>query len=190
VNDDSLLSEPPLFFPDIFSEPTIHDFTCLSPSTDALNVDQSQDTPDIPSYDNREDKLFTENPLDFSSAFSGNTEGEFVRFSSTPLFDSSDHEDVDEIIDFSDRGCSDPFAPIFDHNHDSIAVDFSKPPVYDDISDDEVETLQAIKELQPELMVMSGPRCLEVGFTYDQEIDQPTKAPHHSSVCIEDQSHT
>lgn len=32
--------------------------------------------------------------------FLGNTEGEFVRFSSTPLFVSFDHEDADEIIDF------------------------------------------------------------------------------------------
>jgi hypothetical protein len=37
---------------------------------------------------------------------------------------------------------------------------------------------------------MSGPRCPEVGFTSDQEIVQTPKAPHHSSVCIEDQSHT
>ena len=37
---------------------------------------------------------------------------------------------------------------------------------------------------------MSGPRCPKVGFTSDQEIVQTPKAPHHSSVCIEDQSHT
>ncbi len=39
-------------------------------------------------------------------------------------------------------------------------------------------------------MVMLGPHCPEVGFTSDQEIVEITKAPHHSSVCIEDQSHT
>jgi len=80
-----------------------------------------------PSSDNREDKSFLDNPLDLSSAFSENTEDGFVRFLSTPLFDSSDHEDANEIIDFSDCGYRDPFTPIFDHDHDSIAIDFSKP---------------------------------------------------------------
>jgi len=37
---------------------------------------------------------------------------------------------------------------------------------------------------------MSGPYCLEVGFTSNQEIFETLKAPHHSFVCIEDQSHT
>ena len=30
-----------------------------------------------------------------------------------PLFDSSDHEDAIEFIDFSDRGVCDPFSSIF-----------------------------------------------------------------------------
>jgi len=81
-----------------------------------------------------------ENPLDFSPAFSRNIEGEFVCFSSTPLFDSSDHEDANEIIDFSDHSCRDLFTPIFDQNDDSITVDFLKPPIYDDLSINEVET--------------------------------------------------
>ena len=54
-----------------------------------------------------------------------NIEGEFVYFSSTPLFDSSNHEDTDEIIDFSDHSCHDLFAPVFDHDDDSIADYFS-----------------------------------------------------------------
>jgi len=64
----------------------------------------------------------------------------FLDLSSSPLFDLSDHEDATEIIDFSDRSCRDPFTLVFDHNDDSITIDFSKPPVYDDLSDDEVET--------------------------------------------------
>jgi len=89
AKDDSLPSEPPPFFPDIFGEPIIHDFACVSSSTDAPIVDHSQDTPDVsPSSDNGEDKLFIENPLDLSFAFFGNIEDEFIRFSSTPLFDS------------------------------------------------------------------------------------------------------
>ena len=39
-------------------------------------------------------------------------------------------------------------------------------------------------------MVMLGPRCPEVGFTSDQEIVETPKAPHHLSICIEDQPHT
>lgn len=101
MKDDSLSFEPPLFFPNIFGEPVIHDFTCVSSSKNAPIVDHLHDTPDVsPSFDNREDELFFENPLVLSSSFSGNIEDEFVRFSSTPLFDSSDHEDADEIIDF------------------------------------------------------------------------------------------
>ena len=118
------------------------------------------------------------------------TQSEFVCFSSTPLFDSSDHEDADEIIEFSDRSCRDLFTLVFDHNDDSIAVNFLKPHVYDDLSVDEVETLQTVEALQPELMVMVGPRFLEVGFASDHEIVQTLKAPHHSYVCAQDQSNT
>jgi len=81
---------------------------------DAPIVDHSQDSPDVnPSFNNGEDKLFIEDPLDPSSVFSINTRDEFVHFSSSPLFDSSDHEDAKEFIDFSDRGGRDPFSSIF-----------------------------------------------------------------------------
>jgi len=39
-------------------------------------------------------------------------------------------------------------------------------------------------------MVMSGSHCPKVGFTSDHEIVETCKAPHHSSVCIEDQYNT
>jgi len=129
TKDDSLPFKPPPFFPDIFGEPAIPDFACVSPSTDEPIVDRLLDTLDVgPSFDNEGDKFFIENPLDLSCAFSRSTEGEFVLFSSTTLFDSSDHEDIDEIVDFSDRGYRDPYTSIFDHDHESIAVDLSKPP--------------------------------------------------------------
>ena len=98
-----------------------------------------------PSFDNGEDKLSVENPLDPSSVFSKNIEDEFVHFSSTPLFDTSDHEDAAEFIDFFYHGGCDPFNPIFDHDHESITVDPSKPPVYDDLPDDEVETPKTVR---------------------------------------------
>ncbi len=99
-------------------------------------------TPDTsPSFDNEEDKLFIEIPLDFSCSFSENVEGEHFCFSSNPLFDLLDHEDVDEIIDFFYQSYFDLLTLIFDHDDDSITVDFSKPPIYDDLFVDEVETL-------------------------------------------------
>ena len=140
MKDDSLLSEPPLFFPGLFGEPSIHDFPCVSLSMNAPIVDHSQDSPDVsPSFNNGEDKLFIENPLDPSSICSRKTEDEFVLFSSTHLFDSFDHEDAEEFIEFSDRGSHDPFASIFYHDHESIVVDLSKPLIYDDLHNDEVE---------------------------------------------------
>jgi len=94
ARDDSLPFEPHLFFPNIFGEPAIHDFACVYSSTDAHIVVHSQDSPnDGLSFNNGEDKLFIENPLDLSFIFFGSIEDEFVRFSSTPLVDSSDHED-------------------------------------------------------------------------------------------------
>ena len=62
--------------------------------------------------------------------------------------------------------------------------------VYINLSIDEVETPYTIEGLQPKLMVMSGPCCPEVGFTSVQESVETPKAPHHSFVCIECQSHT
>ena len=58
IHDDSLLSDPPPFFPNLFREPAIHDFACVSSSTVAPIVDHSQDSLDVsPSFNNREDKL-------------------------------------------------------------------------------------------------------------------------------------
>lgn len=86
MKDDSLLSTPPLFFPEIFGDFSIPNFMYVSLSMDSPIVDHSQNTLDvIPSSDNKEDKSFFENPLDFYSNFSGNTKGEFFCFSSTPL---------------------------------------------------------------------------------------------------------
>ena len=191
VKDDSLLSDPPPFLPSFFGEPSIHDFVCVSSFTDAPIFYHSQDSLYAsPSFNNGEDKLFIEDPLDPSSVFSKNIEDEFVHFLSTHLFDSSDHEDAEEFIDFSDHDSRDSFASIFYHNHESIAVDPSKPSVYDDPPNDEVETPKTVEELQPELMVMSGPRSLQVSLTPDHENVQSPKAPHHSSICIEDPPHT
>jgi len=71
TKDESLPSKPPPFFPSILGDLVIHDFECVSPSMNAPIVDHSKNTLDvIPSSDNGDDKLFTKNPLEFSSTFS------------------------------------------------------------------------------------------------------------------------
>jgi len=91
-------------------------------------IDHSQDTLDIsPSYDNGEDQSFFEHPLDFSSIFSINSKDEHSCFSSTPLCDSSNHEDVDQHIEFSKLGCRDLFTSSSDDNFDSLVVNPLKP---------------------------------------------------------------
>ena len=157
---------------------------------DAPIIDHLQDSPDVsPSFDNVGDKLLIEDPLDPSFVFSRDIEDKFVHFSSTPLFNLSNHEDTKEFIDFSDYGSSDPFTSIFYNNLDSIAIDLSKPPVYDDLSDDEVETPKIVEALQPEMISMSSPHSLGVSLTFDHETVQSPKAPHRSFICIEDPSH-
>lgn len=133
-----------------------------------------------------EDKSFSENPFNLSSVIFGNAESKHSGFSSTPLHDSLDHEDANEHREFSDRGFHDLCTPSFDHDDDSLAVNFSKPLVFDDLSSDEVET--PIKALQLALIVMSGPCYPKVSSTSDQKSVETTKALYHSLVCIEDQS--
>jgi len=108
VEDDLLLSAPPPLFLDIIGDFVISDCPCVSPSMDASTSNLLQNIPNVStSFDNREDKFFIENPLDFSSAFSRNIDGEHSCFSSTPLYDSSNHEDADKHLEFYDRGCHD-----------------------------------------------------------------------------------
>jgi len=148
TKDDILLSTSPPPFLDIFGDSSISDFLGVNPPTDIPIANHSQNTPNVnPSFDNGEDKLFIENPLDFASSFSGNEEHENSCLLSTPLFDLSNHADVDEIIDFSYRSCHDPFTIVFDHDVDSIIVDISKPLVYDDLYIHKVKTPQAVEAL-------------------------------------------
>lgn len=67
------------------------------------------------------------NPLNLSSFISRNLECGNFCFSSTPLYDSSDHEDDDVNFKFSSHGCGDIFSYSFDHDSDPLDVDLSKP---------------------------------------------------------------
>lgn len=101
VKDDILLFAPYTLFPDIFGDSAISDFPCVNPYPDASTSDHLQNTPDvIPSFNIGEEKSFIDNPLEISSNFSRNAEGEHYYFSSSPLYDSSYHEDVNELIQF------------------------------------------------------------------------------------------
>ena len=104
--------------------------------------------------------------------------------------DSSNHEDVDEHPKFSDHGCHDLCTSSFNHIVHSLTVNMSRPLVPNDIPINEVKTPQAVEALHPELMVMLGPCCPEVGFTYGQEIVETLKASHHSQLCFEYQPNT
>lgn len=136
----------------------------------------------------RRGHIFSENPFNLSSVISGNAEGEHSCLSSTPLHDLSNHEDVDQHLEFSDRGCHDLFTPSFDHVVDSLIVNLSKPLISDDPPLNEVKTPQDVEALQRALMVMLGPRCPKVSSAPDQKSIETLEAPHHSPVCIEDQS--
>ena len=106
-----------------------------------MDVDLSQDTPYVStSSNNEEDQSLIGNPLDISSALSGNVEGEHPSFSSTPLCESSNHETANQHPGFSNLGCRDLFTSSSNHDVDSLTVNILKTLVSDDLSIDEVET--------------------------------------------------
>lgn len=166
VKDDSLLAMPPLVHLDIPCDSTIDGFPSKSPFLDVSISDHSQGMSDVSlSLQCREDTSSPGNSFNLSSIIIENIEGENLCFSCTPLPDSSNHEDTGKHPEFSDLGFHDLFTSSYDCDVDSINVNLSKALVYDDLSVNEVKTPQTIEALQPELMVMLGPHCPEVGFT-------------------------
>lgn len=191
VKDKSLLATPHPLHPDIPCDSSTIDFPCENSFLGASTSNHSQDTLDVSlSLQCREDTSSSEHSSILSSIFLENTEGEHLCFSSTPLPDSTNHDNVNEHLEFFDLGCHDLFTSSSDQNVDSTVVNLSKTLVCDDLSVHEVEIPQIVEALQPELMVMSGPYCLEVGFASSQEIVETLKDPHHSLFCIEDQPNT
>lgn len=141
VKDESLPANSHLIHPDIPCDSTTVDFSCEISFLDASTSDHSQDTSDVNlPLEFREDTSSLENPFNLSSIFLENIEGEHLCFSSTPLLDSSNHEDVDEHLEFSNLSCCDLFTSSSDHDVDSINVNLSKTLVYDDLSVNEVKT--------------------------------------------------
>lgn len=88
-------------------------------------------------------------------------EAEICRFSSSPLYNSSYHEDTsiynpklynlvfrDILIDSAGQYFVLP------------VIDFAKQLIFDDLPSDDLDLPQPVKALQPKLMVMSGYRSL------------------------------
>ncbi len=95
VKDDLLLFTPHPLYPDIFHNSTISDPSCENSFSDVSIFDHSQNIWDANfSFDCGEDKFIFSYPPNLLSYFSGNIEGEISHFSSSPIYDSSDHEDV------------------------------------------------------------------------------------------------
>lgn len=92
------------------------------------------------SFECGEDKTFFPNPPNLSSYFSGKIEGAISCFPSSPLYDSSHHEDP-SILDpkLSDHGCRDIFIRSSDHDYNYSIIDLSKPSVFDGPSSNELE---------------------------------------------------
>lgn len=168
VKEDSLQTVPHLLYLDIPYYSTTADFPCEKSFSNISTFDHSQGTSDLSlSLHYRKDTSSSEHPSNLSSIISKIIEGEHPCFSSTSLHDSSNHEDTKKHPRISDPSCHDLSTSSSNHDVYSIIVNLSKTLVYDGPSIDKVETPQAIEALQPELMVMSVPRCLEVGFTSD-----------------------
>lgn len=101
--------------------------TCENTLQDASNFDHLQSTSNVVmSLHRGEDTSLFTNPLNISSIISINVDDKYYCFSSTPLYNSSNHEDVDEHIKFFYHGFHDLFSPSFDHNVDLFVVDLSK----------------------------------------------------------------
>lgn len=191
VKDDSLVAIPHLLHLDIPCDSSTTDFPCKNQLVAASTSYHSQDILDVSiSLQCEEDTSSSKNMFNWSIIFLENRKGEHLCLSSTPLLDSSNHEEANEKPKFSNLGYHDLFTSSSNHTVDLTIFNLSKTPVYDELSVNEVKIPQTIEKIQPELIVMSGPHCPEVCFTFSQEIVETLKAPHHSLLCIEDQPNT
>ena len=125
VKDDSHLSVPHLLYPDISCDFATFYFQGENSSPDVSTSDHSQDALDVStSLHYEEDTSSSENPSHMSFVISENTEGEHPCFSSTPLHDLSNHEDVDEYPEFSDCGFHDLCTSSFDNDIEHRWTDY------------------------------------------------------------------
>ena len=91
----------------------------------------------------------TIDPINLSSYLSKNSEGEIYCFSYPPLYDSSDHKDTSvHDLELSNCGSYEFFIDSVGQDLDSSTVDFSKPPIFYDVSFDELELPQFFEEVQ------------------------------------------
>jgi len=148
VKDDSLPSAPHSLCPDSPCDSATIDFPCENSFMVVSTFDCSQDMlDDNLSLHFTDDKSSSKNASNLSSVISKNNKGERPFFSSTPLRDSSNHEDANKHCGFSDLGCRDLSTSSSNHHFYSILFNPSKPLVYDDLSVDKVETSQIVEAL-------------------------------------------
>ncbi len=96
MKGDSLPFMPHPLHPDIPCDYATIDFPYENSFMDASTSDHSQDNSDVSlSLQCGEETSSSENPFNLSFIFLENTKGQHICFSSTPLLDSSNHEDAD-----------------------------------------------------------------------------------------------
>lgn len=139
---------PHILYPDIPCDFVIVYFPCEKSFPDVSTSDHLQDTSDVSlSLQCEEDTYSSQNPSKLSSIFPENIEVEHLCFPSTPLPDSSNHEDVDEHPESYDLGCHDLSTSSSNQNVDSTIVNLYKTLVYNDLSINKVKTPQTIEAL-------------------------------------------
>jgi len=121
VKDDSLLATPHPLYRDIHCDFVTADFSCENSFSYVSTFDHSQDTSNVIlslqckedtsnvslSLQCKEDTSSSENLSNLSSIFPENTKGENIFFPSTPLPNSSNHEDAKKHPEFSNLFCHD-----------------------------------------------------------------------------------
>lgn len=139
MKDDLLPPAPLLHYPDIFHNSTIPFESCeKSVYVDVTTFNHSQNKWNANfSFERREDKSFLSNPPNLSSYLSKNLEGEIYHFSSSPLYDSSDHGDASIYdIELSDHGFRDLFIDSFGHDSHFSLANISQPLICDYLPSD------------------------------------------------------
>jgi len=101
VKDDIFTFSPHLLYHDIHCYSTTLDFPCKNTCLDVSTSDHSQDTLDVNlSLHCGEDTSSSKKLSHLSFVIFEKSKCEHPFFSSTPLHDSSNHEDVDELLNF------------------------------------------------------------------------------------------
>lgn len=157
MKDDFPPSVPLPHYPDIFCNFIIPIESCEKlVSDDIITSNHFQNSWNVSfSSECGEKKSSLLNFPTLSSHHSKNLEGEISCFPSSLLYDSLNHEDASIfVLELYNHGCHDLFTHSSNHDSDFFSLNFSKPPVFHDLPSNDLELSQAVKALQPKIMVM------------------------------------